>query len=199
MFKQPAHYSPLRIFNNLLTVLVIILGFYLIFMPLWPQISFWLNNTFGSSNNPYQSILSTDDSKKNIPKENRLVIPQMNLDAVINDGPYAGTLKKGLWRRPSTSTPEKSGNTVIVGHRFTYRGPAIFYHLDVLKVNDSFSLYWNGKEYAYKVREVKVVEPNETSVEGPTTQPTLTLYTCTPMWTSKQRLVVVADLIKEAI
>lgn len=192
--------AGLRRFNNFLTILVIILGLYMILMPLWPQLAFWIKERTGQTGGNIAYTETPDPNNKDskpIPKENKLVIPQMGLDATINDGRYAGTLQKGLWRRPLTSAPDKGGNTVIVGHRFTYRGPAIFYHLDKLKVNDEFAVLWNGKRYDYRVREVKVVEPTAIEIENNTEDPILTLYTCTPMWTAKQRLVVISDLITE--
>lgn len=196
MYNKHGSETKLRRFNNVLTILVFGLGLYLILMPLWPQINFWL--TKRDNQNPYQSSLNQNNSdKKAIPTENKLVIPQMGLDATVYEGKYASTLSKGIWHRPRTSTPDKGGNTVLVAHRFTYRSPAIFYHLDKVKVDDVFSLYWGGKEYVYKVREVKIVEPTAIEVEDSTDEPVLTLYTCTPMWTAKQRLVVVSDLITE--
>jgi sortase A len=198
--KQTDPEAGLRRFNNFLTILVIGLGLYMILMPLWPQLAFWIKEKTGQTENNivYSESPDPDDKKsKPIPKENKLVIPQMGLDATVNEGRYASTLQKGLWHRPLTSTPDKGGNTVIVGHRFTYRGPAIFYHLDKLKAGDEFALLWNGKRYNYKVRETRVVEPTAVEIENNTDNPILTLYTCTPMWTAKQRLVVISDLIPE--
>lgn len=174
-------------------------GLYLIVMPFWPQLLFWLQSKNNDQSVPYHSALNSDADNNEKPpaKDNRLVIPQMNLDGMVHEGRYASTLKKGIWRRPHTSTPDKGGNTVLVAHRFTYRSPSIFYHLDKLKTGDKFSLFWNEKEYIYQVREVKVVEPTDVYVEDNTKEPILTLYTCTPMWTAKQRLVVVANLIKD--
>lgn len=186
----------LRRFNNCLTIVVIGLGLYLIIMPVLPQIMFWLQKRTGNISN---TIVYSDDGKdgsKPIPQDNRLVIPQMGLDATVNEGKYASTLKHGLWRRPKSSTPDKGGNTVIVGHRFTYKSPAIFYHLDKVKEGDEFALFWQGKEYKYVVGEIRIVQPTQTEVEEDTTEPTLTLYTCTPMWTSKQRLVIIAKPVE---
>ncbi len=192
-------HKKLRIFNNFLTVAVVLVGLYLIVTPFLPQLLFWLQSKNNDNSVPYQSVLNEeeDNDDKPIAKDNRLVIPQMSLDGAVHEGRYASTLKKGIWRRPKTSTPDKGGNTVLVAHRFTYRSPSVFYHLDKLKQGDEFSLFWNEQEYTYRVREIKVVEPTAIQVEDNTDEPILTLYTCTPMWTAKQRLVVVADLIKD--
>lgn len=104
---------------------------------------------------------------------------------------------KGIWRRPNTSSPDKAGNTVLVAHRFTYNGPAVFYHLDLMKKGHRFAVFWDGKEYDYEVIETKIVEPTAIEIENNTKEPIMTLYTCTPMWTAKQRLVIVSKLISE--
>lgn len=195
-FKYKHRRSKLRIFNDILSVVVICLGLYLILTPLLPQFTYWINKKTGKVSNTMPYADNKPDSKP-IPQDNRLVIPQMGLDVSINEGKYADTLKKGVWRRPLTSTPDKGGNTVIAGHRFTYNDPAVFYHLDKMKVDDKFAIFWQGKEYLYQVAEVKTVEPHQVEIEQNTDDPILTLYTCTPMWTSKQRLVVISKLIKD--
>lgn len=188
----------LRIFNDFLSIIVIALGIYLIIMPLLPEMSYWIKLKTGKISNEIAYSDNNQPGTKPIPQDNRLVIPQMGLDTSINEGKYSDTLKKGVWRRPQTSTPDKGGNTVIVGHRFTYSdGPAIFYHLDKLKVGDQFAVFWQGKKYLYQAQEVRVVEPHQTEIEQNTDEPTLTLYTCTPMWTSKQRLVVIAKPVED--
>jgi LPXTG-site transpeptidase (sortase) family protein len=40
--------------------------------------------------------------------------------------------------------------------------------------------------------ESKIVDPSAVEIEAPTTQKQLTLYTCTPIWTAKERLVIIA-------
>jgi sortase A len=108
------------------------------------------------------------------------------------------SLRLGVWHLPYTSTPDKGGNTVLVGHRFTYAGPAVFYHLDKVQVGDDVTMQWQNKTYTYTVTEVKVVPPTETSVEANTKDPQLTIYTCTPLWTAKNRLVIVAKPVGAA-
>jgi sortase A len=186
--------------NDLLTVIVLLLGLYLVIMPLWPQIAFWLKKE--PSINSYLAISEekSEDGNNEAPSNkingNKLIIPQMKLEADINEGSNVNTLSKGAWRRPNTSTPDKGGNTVIVGHRFVYSSTAIFYHLDKLKTGDEFIATWDGKIYKYRVSETKVVSPYKIQIENNTDKPILTLYTCTPMWTSKDRLVVISDLIE---
>jgi sortase A len=120
----------------------------------------------------------------------------MLLDQPILEGrdTYA-ILNKGIWRWPASSTPDKGGNTVLLGHRFTYTNPrGVFYFLNKVKVGDEVGVVWQNTTYRYKVSGVKVVPPTDTSILNATEKPTLTLYTCTPLWWPKDRLVITAQL-----
>lgn len=104
-------------------------------------------------------------------------------------------LDKGIWRYPKGSTPDKGGNTVLIGHRFTYTNPrGVFYYLNKVAIGDEIGVFWNSKEYLYKVTTITVVDPHNTSIEDATSDARLTLFTCTPLWLPKDRLVVVAEL-----
>ena len=201
VLSQKKH-SGLRTFNNVLTIIVVLLGVYIIVTPFLPRLTYWWQNRNKSANSiPYKSNLSENDQKDNSnlpnPPNRHLVIPSMNLDVEIFEGTSSSTLNKGVWRRPKTSTPDKGGNTVLVAHRFVYTGEAPFYHLDKVKKDDTFAVFWEGKEYNYKVREIKVVNPSAIEIENNTSESIITLYTCTPMWTAKQRLVVIANLTSQ--
>lgn len=190
-----------RRINDLLSVLVAGVAIYILLLPAVPFVQLWLKEiTDQSGGYVYQTNLADKNEnteRKPIPKENRLVLPTIQLDQEIHEGERADTMSKGLWRRPNTSTPDKGGNTVIVGHRFTYSDPAVLFHLDKIKLGDTFPVYWQGKEYDYKVNDIQVVSPLAVEVENPTPDPTLTIYTCTPVWTGTDRLVVKASLLKE--
>lgn len=187
----------LRTFNNLLTFVVIVLALYILINPFWPNVSLWakqrIDNTGGYT---YQSRLSKTPAAAPIPQDNRLVIPSLLIDEPIKEGRDIKTINNGgTWRRPNTSDPSQDKNTVIVGHRYTYSGLSTFYNLDKLKQGDKIIIYWQGEEYDYRVSEIRVVAASTTEIEEPTTEPTLTLYTCTPLWSAKDRLVVTAKLM----
>ncbi|HZM63945.1 MAG TPA: sortase, partial [Candidatus Saccharimonadales bacterium] len=55
-------------------------------------------------------------------------------------------------------------------------------------------LYWEQTKYHYKVQEVFVVKPTAVEVESATDEDVLTLYTCTPLWSGRDRLVIRAVL-----
>jgi sortase A len=123
--------------------------------------------------------------------ENRLFVPSLGMDEVIHEGGLE-ELKFGVLRRSRTSTPDKGSNTVMVGHRFTYGSRGVFYHLDKVKTGDSILLHWEGKPYRYMVKNILVVSPSQINIEEPTGENILTLYTCTPLWSAKDRLVIQA-------
>lgn len=126
-----------------------------------------------------------------------LVIAGVNINMPVFLGDTEKTLNKGGWLFPTTSRPERGGNSVIFGHRYMYRPPKsnTFWNLDKVKIGDEMVLYWQGKEYKYKVFEKKIVEPNDLSVIQPTSDSRLTIITCTPLFSTKQRLVVTGTLI----
>ena len=194
---KPTH----RQVNNWLTALVVALGLYITILPWLPNLQLWIHQWFDDSNGyVYRGDLSSgradDSTLSDPPKDNRLVIPSIALDEPIIEGSSLSVIGLGgTWRRPNTSTPDKGGNTVLVGHRFSYSDPATFYHLDKIDVGERFDVWWQGKEYEYQVFETTIVPATTVSIEGMTTEPIVTLYTCTPLWTATNRLVVRAKLI----
>jgi LPXTG-site transpeptidase (sortase) family protein len=189
--------------NNLLLVVVIFTNLYVIAVPFLPQLLFAIDKQTGKqqqleaaikpSNSPSGSSGATTPPAE---QGNRLIIPSMVLDQPVVEGTNMyRALDQGVWRWPGGSTPDKGGNTVMLAHRFTYTLPkGVFYFLDKVKVGDDIGVTWNNKKYLYTVKQTKVVNPTQTEILNATTTPTLTLYTCTPLWLPKNRLVVVAEL-----
>jgi sortase A len=198
--------AKIHTINNFLSFIVLLLGLYIIFSPLLPKLTSRIARATDETKGfKYESDLAKDEVKnKNIslgtlkpkPVENTLVIPKIGVDSSIVEGNDAFSLNRGIWRRPKTSTPDKGGNTVLTGHRYMYTsGPNTFYSLDEMKVGDKFIVFWKGVEYDYEVYDVFVVTPDKIEIEANTKDPIVTLYTCTPIWTAKERLVVRGKLI----
>lgn len=182
----------LRLINSLLLAAIVIINLFVIVSPLVPGILFWYRSNF---NKQQQENLTKQvtDSDPSYSGPNKLVIPKIFTDHEVLEGPTIHTADKGLWRLPWTSTPDKGSNTVIAGHRFLYaREPTTFYSLDKVQVGDQLAIYWENERYTYEVTEVKTVSPREKNVEAPAGDNRLTLYTCTPLWSAHNRLVVVA-------
>ncbi|MCA9387093.1 sortase, partial [Candidatus Dojkabacteria bacterium] len=150
----------LKYTNLILSFIVFFLGMYITLMPVIPEIKFSVTKA-KADEYVYPTKLAPIGfiPEKGLPKENRLVIPQIGVDGEINEGDREA-LDLGLWHRPGTSNPVIGGNTVIVAHRFLYSsGPITFYHLDKMKIGDEFSIYWEGEEYVYKVFDIFEVNP----------------------------------------
>lgn len=185
--------------NNLLVVLIILINGYVVIAPILPALTFnWRYQ--GQEQQLTRSIRSREKPGTNtMPGQpNHIVIPRMLLDQPIFEGSIGNqytTLNRGIWRWPKGSVPDKGGNTVLIGHRFTYTNPrGVFYFLNKIKTGDEIGVWWNNKEYLYKVASIKQVSPNDTNIENNTHNPELTLFTCTPLWLPKDRLVIVANL-----
>lgn len=193
----------LRQVNNILSVVAVLLGLYILVSPFIPQLLFYLRDTSPAAVAPYQGRLAQSNNNDNpepLPKDNRLVIPALSLDEPVKEGADISVINNGgTWRRPQTSTPENGGNTVVVAHRYFASSASTFYHLDKLTPGQQLAVYWNEKEYLYEVTSTTIVEATALEIEEPTSEPTLTLYTCHPLWTARDRLVVSAVLVRGGI
>jgi LPXTG-site transpeptidase (sortase) family protein len=139
----------------------------------------------------------------------RLVIPALQVDAVVKYVPWDTTLETWLisglhqeiaWLGGS-SWPGLGSNTVLAGH-VTIRdyGNGPFRYLDKLAAGDEITVYTNAKIYTYRVRQSTVVEEGDMWVTEATQNPQLTLITCTD-WNRdlqlyQRRLVIFADLVR---
>jgi LPXTG-site transpeptidase (sortase) family protein len=183
--------------NNLLLGLIIIINLYVIAAPLLPKLTFWWGNRGGTRQQELTRQIHKATRTPAVAQPDSVTIPSMLLEnSPIQEGrdTYA-ELNKGVWHKWNTSTPDKGGNTVLLGHRFTYTNPrGVLYYLDKVREGDEIGLTWGGKHYLYKVASVQEVAPTDIAVEAPTTDPRLTIYTCTPLWLPHNRLVVTAKL-----
>lgn len=168
--------------------MVIALCLYIILAPFWPRVSYELQK---------EPPLAQADTPP--PEENTLVIPRIKLQQSVHEGEDSSTLQEGVWRRPLASSPPNGGNTVFTGHRFTYGGPAVFYHLDQVRVEDEVVVFWNKKKYEYIVKRIIEVPPSAIEIEDQTDDSMLTIYTCTPLITATHRLVIQAKLVESDI
>ena len=137
-------------------------------------------------------------SDKPIPGGNRLVIPRIGVNVPILEGADESVLDRGgVWHIPNTAAPDQIGNVVLSGHRWKYLPPnsLTLYLLDKVQDGDPILITWNGKIYTYKVRGREIVTPDQTAILDATTKPQLTIFTCTPIYSTSHRLVLYADLI----
>lgn len=124
-------------------------------------------------------------------------IPKIGVERVVVEGIGIEDLKRGPGHYPGTSFPGEKGNVVISGHRTTYGAP--FYRLDELQPGDEIRLTDRlDRLSVYKVTEQKIVRPTDLTVVVPSDDARLTLTTCNPRFSAKQRLIIVASLVGSA-
>lgn len=124
-----------------------------------------------------------------------LRIPRIGVDSAVVQGIGRADLRKGPGHYPDTPIPGQLGNAAIAGHRTTYGAP--FNRLDELANGDPIVVRTLSGTYHYTVTEQLVVNPKDTFVLDPTPDATLTLTTCNPEFSARQRLVVHAVLDKQ--
>lgn len=124
----------------------------------------------------------------------KIRIPKIGLDAVIVEGVQRDTLKLGPGHMSSTPMPGQPGNSVLSGHRTTYGAP--FADLEELAVGDLIEVETATGVHTYQLREAPVVvKPTDIWVTDPREGAWLTLTTCHPKFSARQRLVVFAELV----
>ena len=106
----------------------------------------------------------------------------------------------GIGYYPSTQLPGELGNFALAGHRVTYGKP--FNKVEELEVGDPVVVRTKTTWYVYRVVSTRVVTPQQTEVIAPVpgdpgAEPTkrfLTMTTCHPMFSLRERFVVHAVL-----
>ena len=122
----------------------------------------------------------------------RIIIATAGVDWVFVEGVDRTSLRSGAGHMPGTALPGQPGNAVISGHRTTYGAP--FMHLDRVRPGDDIMVTSAAGTHTYQVVAVRIVAPTETWVTGQWQGAWLTLTTCNPVFSARQRLVVVARL-----
>jgi len=124
----------------------------------------------------------------------RLIIFPSKVDHYVVYGSSLEKLEFGPGYYVSTALPGTGGNFAIAGHRTTYGAP--FKNLDKLEAGDNIYFQTNTNQYTYTVSEVKIVDPSETYLLSSFGDDRITLTTCHPKFSARQRLVVIGMLTK---
>ena len=119
-------------------------------------------------------------------------IPHIGLDRALVQGVEVPDLRKGPGHYPDSPMPGQLGNAAIAGHRTTYGAP--FNRIDELVPGDEITIVTLAGIFHYHVTGQLVVSPKDVFVLDQTATATLTLTTCNPKYSARQRLVVHAAL-----
>lgn len=124
----------------------------------------------------------------------RLTILSANINHYVVFGATNKKLEYGPGYILGTSLPGTGGNFAIAGHRTTYGAP--FGNLDRVQVGETIIFQTNTNQYKYKIIEVKIVSPEDNYVLENYGDDRITLTTCHPKFSAKQRLIVIGQLEK---
>ncbi|MEZ5259493.1 MAG: class E sortase [Ilumatobacteraceae bacterium] len=123
-------------------------------------------------------------------------IPTIGVKDYIVAGVGASELEKGVGHYPYTPLPGQTGNVAIAGHRTTHGQP--FFRLDELQPGDEIVITTFQGKFTYSVTGTKVVPPTDfTVLYGDPSRSELTLTTCHPRFSQKERLIVSAVFVPE--
>ncbi|MBQ6461145.1 sortase [Candidatus Saccharibacteria bacterium] len=160
-------------------------------------------------NAPASQIEAIDPTiTQTVSADPRLIIPKLNIDVPIRFGialsEVMSAMNNGVahYRIAGASAyPGEIGNLVITGHSagdvyssnpYKY----IFSGLERLEDGDLIYVNYNSVRYTYRVIKKEVVDPeNVAALVVETNKPLITLVTCTPLGTSRYRLLVTGEQI----
>lgn len=125
----------------------------------------------------------------------QIIIESINVEKFVVAGVGYKELEKGPGLFTGSPLPGQLGNVAIAGHRTTYGAP--FSRLDELVTGDRIVMKTPQASFTYLVSAApKIVGASDVDVIRTidATRATLTLVTCHPKWTSKNRLIISAEL-----
>lgn len=153
------------------------------------------NPNLPQNNQPFQTPQGNEFS---------LQIPKIDVDVPVvpdvtgaDNEAYFKALENGVAHMKGTAKPGGGSNIFIFGHSAYYESKPgnykkIFSDLNELKDGDEIIVRYNDKNYIYTVSDKKIVKPDDTDVIKSTKNEQLTLMTCWPIGTTKERLVIIA-------
>jgi sortase A len=151
---------------------------------------------------PHNRDTQSNHNKKTptarLPKEGTrlgvMFIPKLKVRSSIVEGVTDPMFDIGMGHWPGTAMPGERGNAVYGGHRTA--GPRPLYDVQRLRRGDSIIILRGLKRYQYEVIATRIVKPTALWITYQTSGKTLTLFTCHPRHSTKQRYVIQAILRK---
>lgn len=132
----------------------------------------------------------------------RIRLPSLGVDETVVEGVGRAELRNGPGHNPGTPLPGHRGNVAIAGHRTTHGAP--FADLDRLQPGDPIIVDTVDGRFTYTVMAqdrgdgttggYRVVAPGDVAVIADQGDNRLTLTSCYPRYSDRQRLVVTALL-----
>ncbi|WP_283702886.1 class C sortase [Clostridium perfringens] len=209
----------MKIFKRIYLILIIIITLIAIGLLLYPSISNYINNKYAVNTiSEYKnSIKNTSEDRLNelveksriynidiakgiTPKDKfesgymlgYIDIPKINVKLPIYEGTSKEILKKGVGVIEGTSIPIGGENTHSVLSAHTgFITQKLFTDIDQLKKGDLFYINIFDMNLTYKVDDISIVKPNDTSkIKVYPNKDYVTLLTCYPYGINTERLLV---------
>lgn len=200
--RRLRHIAPIIAGATVVLILLFLQYNRLIFTPIMAYVS-------PNTNSVSTSLDAIDPTTTGtISPEPRLIIPKLNIDVPvafgINYNDVAAAMEQGVAQFSipgANAMPGQVGNLVLSGHSSgdIYSNNIykfIFSGLERLSVGDLIYINYESTRYTYRMTGSQVVEPSDVNaLIYPTDRPILTLITCTPLGTSRYRLLITAEQI----
>ncbi len=151
-----------------------------------------------------------------VPYENRIVIPKIGKNIPLIDikettvdgksqldNIFMKELEEGIVRYPGSAYPGEKWNSFIFGHSSNFPWIAwdyndVFSRLGQVEVGDVVYSYYGQKKYKYKIKEKRVISPNDVSIlKRDKNKSELTLMTCWPIGTTLNRLILIWEIVED--
>jgi len=145
----------------------------------------------------------------------RIEMPTIGVDKIVVNGVQVADLRTGPGHYPGTAAVGTEGNTAIAGHRTTYGAP--FNRIDELSPGDEIHVTGVLGRFTYRVLDPQsafpdqlptvdtegaghvIVRPGATWVLGDFGDNRVTLTACHPKLSSRQRIIVAAELVEAPV
>lgn len=125
----------------------------------------------------------------------KIEIPSIDVEKWVVAGVGYKELERGPGLFSGSPLPGQLGNVAIAGHRTTFGAP--FSRIDEVKDGDVITMTTTKGSFTYIVKGApRIVDASDVHVVKTVdkSKAMLTLVSCHPKWTSKQRIIVQADL-----
>lgn len=123
-----------------------------------------------------------------------MFIPRLKIRSAIVEGVTDPMFDIGMGHWPGTAMPGERGNAVYGGHRT--EGPAPLYYIERLKVGDPIIILKGLKKVEYRVISKRIVKPTALWITHQSSGSMLTIFSCHPRGSTKERYVIQALLKK---
>lgn len=158
-----------------------------------------LVNRIEKRNAKTDAAITDEDTNKILLAGAVITIPKINVEYPIFNDTSDESLAKGAGFLEDFDRPDagKGGLTVIAAHRL-WRTHLGFLRLNELGKGDTFQVLYQGVTYHYRVFKKVAIPVSQLETIHDLASPTKSraaLYTCHPFPTTKERLLVVGDLV----